>query len=86
MWYCAGKGDWKHKKEWLKENRTYANITADCSGGLVCRRCLAGQPGTSWQDFLFMKGWYDGDQQAAKDSALGDIARLVFKLPCPIFP
>ena len=32
---CISKGDWKHKREWLQQQRHYSNQT-----GNICPRCL----------------------------------------------
>ena len=45
LWVVMGKGDWKWRKEWLRQPRSYAN-----SNGLLCPRCLAGSPGKPWLD------------------------------------
>ena len=63
LWYCAGKGDWKHKVAWLCESRSYSSTA-------VCRRCNAQWP--SWADVTFCTGWYTNQEQAV-ESAIGDI-------------
>lgn len=46
--YCAGKGDWKFKKEWLCEKKDYSHSS-------FCRRCNCGQgPAEHWLDFLHL--------------------------------
>ncbi|CAE7581449.1 unnamed protein product, partial [Symbiodinium necroappetens] len=47
--YCAGKGDWKYKKDWLCEKKDYSHSQ-------FCRRCNCGQTpaGEHWLDFLHL--------------------------------
>ena len=46
--YCAGKGDWKFKKEWLCEKKDYSHLA-------FCRRCKCGQgPDEHWLDSLHL--------------------------------
>ncbi|CAE7428498.1 unnamed protein product, partial [Symbiodinium sp. KB8] len=47
--YCAGKGDWKYKKDWLCEKKDYSHSQ-------FCRRCNCGQNPADehWLDFLHL--------------------------------
>ena len=46
--YCCGKGDWKFKKEWLREKKDYSRLS-------FCRRCNCGPgPAEHWLDFLHL--------------------------------
>lgn len=73
MWYICGKGDWKHKKEWLRERRTWADKHAG-----ICRRCYAGLVGP-WHDVVHCAGWYPPDDSAIT-SAFEEIPLLAFKM------
>ena len=46
--YCAGKGDWKFKKDWLSEKKDYSH-------SCFCRRCNCGPgPAEHWLVFLHL--------------------------------
>ena len=45
MHLCISKGDWKHKREWLQQERHYSNQT-----GLICPRCLCDTHRKPWAD------------------------------------
>eukprot|EP00439_Symbiodinium_sp_Y106_P035070 s3037_g4.t1 len=53
--YCAGKSDWKYKKDWLCEKK-------DDSHSQFCRRCNYGQsPAEHWLDVLQSQLQQTGD-------------------------
>lgn len=65
----SGKGDWKWRKEWLKQTRYYGNVIG--KDGL-CPRCLAGSTET-WLDPVHESFNNPADLQAARATAVGDI-------------
>ena len=46
LFYIAGKGDWKHKKDWLCEKRYWSQTGLQANRGGICRRCFA--TGQTW--------------------------------------
>lgn len=75
LWCVAGKGDWKYRKEWLQERRSYANAAGNSMGGEICRRCSAGQT-AHWAEAIFCHEWYRDERSGA--SGIGPIAPLGF--------
>ena len=71
LWYVAGKGDWKHRREWLQEQRSYANAASNLLGGEICRRCSAGKT-AHWAEVMFYDEWYT--DEASIESGIGPIA------------
>ena len=70
-WSCffvAGKGDWKFKKEWLQESRSYSHHAAAQSTGLICRRCSTGRPGRHFLDVWDLKFCNDEELAEAEQS------------------
>ena len=65
LWFTVSKGDWKHKKMWLREQRSW-----ETSNSGICRRCYAGKHG-AWTDVIFCHGWYD--DRTAISTAFGEI-------------
>ena len=79
LWFTVSKGDWKHKKMWLREQRSWETATSG-----ICRRCYAGKHG-AWTDVIFCHGWYD--DPTAISTAFGDIpfhGALLFHAVCSI--
>lgn len=79
LWFTVSKGDWKHKKMWLREQRSWETKNSG-----ICRRCYAGKHG-AWTDVIFCHGWYD--DPTAISTAFGDIpfhGALVFHSVCSI--
>lgn len=74
LWYVVGKGDWKYKKDWLQETRTYQTSKGGANG--ICRRCWAGKPGTHWHDVVFMTNWYENNEEALQTAFGNTIAFL----------
>ena len=64
-----GKGDWKHKQQWLQERRFWSQGSGASSSG-VCRRCFA--RGHNWLDVVWNTGWYPSEGSAV-DTAFGEI-------------
>ncbi|CAE7251022.1 unnamed protein product [Symbiodinium sp. CCMP2456] len=65
----AGKGDWKFRKEWLKQSRFYGNACSGKDG--LCQRCLASK--TTWLDPLYERFNNTADLATARASAVGEI-------------
>ncbi|CAE7787569.1 unnamed protein product [Symbiodinium sp. CCMP2592] len=67
------KGDWKHKREWLEQCRSYGNLASNApreqNAGRICPRCLCdgSTPGKHWADMR--EGF---DNQADLDEASND--------------
>ena len=74
MHVCIGKGDWKHRKDYLRLTRTYDRVaSAELGGGAICHRCLGGtDPSKPWLDAdeAFDN---EADIQAAAETATSDI-------------
>ena len=68
--YLCGKGDWKHKRDWLQERRSWSASSAQSNG--VCRRCLAKD---DWANIHDCDAWYPGGETALP-TAFGPIACL----------
>ncbi|CAE7909857.1 unnamed protein product, partial [Symbiodinium microadriaticum] len=64
----SGKGDWKWRKDWLKQTRFYGNAAG--RDGL-CQRCLASKD--SWLDPLLERFNNATDIQNARATAVGNI-------------
>ena len=64
----SGKGDWKWRREWLKQTRYYGNAAG--KDGL-CQRCLASK--NTWLDPVHERFNNAADLAAARPSAVGDI-------------
>ncbi|CAE7256453.1 unnamed protein product, partial [Symbiodinium necroappetens] len=64
----SGKGDWKWRKEWLKQTRYYGNAAG--KDGL-CQRCLASK--NTWLDPVHEGFNNAADLAAARPTAVGDI-------------
>ena len=79
MWYVAGKGDWKHRREWLQESRSHGNAAGNLLGGEICRRCSAGKT-ARWAEVMFCDEWYN--DEASVDTGIGPIAPPGFKGEC----
>ncbi|CAK9087137.1 unnamed protein product [Durusdinium trenchii] len=79
--YCAGKGDWKFKKEWLDEPRSYLRAAKkEGSDGphMVCRRCLAGSDGSKpWLDVTNMAFHNQADMDAAARNCASHVIKHV---------
>ena len=59
--YCAGRGDWKWKSEWLQELHDYNNIKLNpTTGRTFCRRCRCTSDVQSrhWLDAKHLS-WYE---------------------------
>ena len=78
LWYFCGKGDWKHKKDWLCERRYWSQNSAHSHG--ICRRCFA--RGSNWMDVVNCTEWHSAE--SALDSAFDPIPFLVL-LFCIMF-
>ena len=66
LWLIAGKGDWKFKKEWLRETRHYGKLQ-------ICRRCLADHDRKNWTDVSVDAAWdNDADRAIAMMTAVPD--------------
>ena len=65
----CGKGDWKWRREWLKQTRYYGNA-AGPSG--LCPRCLASK--STWLDPVFEGFNNDADLEEALATAVGEIS------------
>ena len=68
-----GKGDWKHKQQWLQETRFWSQGSKKRNTG-ICRRCFAGAH--NWLDIMWMTNWYPAEGSAV-DTAFGPIPCLV---------
>ena len=64
----SGKGDWKWRKEWLKQTRFYGNAAGPQG---LCPRCLATK--STWLDPVHEGFNNDDDLEAALQTAVGNI-------------
>ena len=65
----SGKGDWKWRREWLKQTRFYGNAAGP--NGL-CQRCLASK--STWLDPVFERFNNAADLEEALATAVGEIS------------
>eukprot|EP00439_Symbiodinium_sp_Y106_P006991 s2757_g1.t1 len=64
---CAGKGDWKRRKEWLQQTRFYGKVTHGSHG--ICPRCFAAK--NDWLD-VHERFNNDADVLRAQATAVGE--------------
>ena len=64
---CAGKGDWKWRKEWLQQTRFYGKVTHGSHG--ICPRCFAAK--NDWLD-VHERFNNDADVLRAQATAVGE--------------
>ncbi|CAL1162079.1 unnamed protein product [Cladocopium goreaui] len=64
LWYVCGKGDWKHKKDWLCEKRYWSTQGSHSAG--MCRRCFC--TGASYMDVFHQPGWHQPGEDPVESS------------------
>ena len=80
MHVCMGKGDWKWRKDWLMQSRSYMNAAGKNPSArtLICPRCLAGSAQRPWLDITEAFA-NPADLAAARDTcALCCVGSLMF--------